>query len=113
MFEISGALNAIPLNYNEFNDVTSTTQTISIGAPANALVVGGFTSTAGETLPSFSGVTAGATSQENTGGSGSGLPRGAAAFYHTTTSAATVTATGTYSTSTDCNGMIVAISGHA
>lgn len=110
IFELAGAAFATPVLLGQFHDVSSTSQLISTFAPSNSIVVGHFTTTGGDTLPTLSGVTAGPTDQAASG-TGSGYARGIASFYDTVTSGATITATGTYGSSVDANGAIIVIQG--
>lgn len=110
IYELAGAAYATPVLLGEFHDVSSTSQSISTYSPGNSMVLGHFTTTAGDTLPTLSGVTAGPTVQEASG-TGSGYARGVAAFYKSMSTAGTVTASGTYGSSVDANGAIIVIQG--
>jgi hypothetical protein len=112
IFEIAGALDVLPLNVSTFVDHLSTTQVMAMGAPAGSLLVGAFTSTNGDTLPTLTsaGATAGPTATLASG-TGAGYPRGIATFYESFSAAGGDTITGTYGTATDCNGLAVVISG--
>lgn len=110
IYELSGAAYVIPLLWMVYHDVSSATQTLSVFAPNNALVLGQFTSTSNDGLPTgITGATAGPTASAASGG-GSGYGRSAAAF-HASGAGAAVTVVATYGGSQDCNGQIIVIQG--
>jgi hypothetical protein len=101
IFEISGASDFG--SHTGQHDITSTTPSLSLLAPAHTLIVGHFSTTSGAGVAptSISGATQGTSATVASGVSGS--PRTATPFYYTTTAVGGVTITATYATASNTN----------